>query len=874
MTTSNTVISVSRKPLASSTVAANVLDHGTGALNINATRIRSGSAEPDSGAMFYKNRGLPMPENRTNYFQGEDQKYTGTPIDGGRWPANLILGHKPECVHLGAKVVDSTSGVVAEHHRRNVPMGYMTGDMRGVKPTCYVNPDGTEVVESWECVVGCAVAELDRQSGESKSSGGRIGNKDGGLIYGGGKGLVGAYESGDPGYGDTGGASRYFKQVGDFNVSTDIPNDLLQYLTTLITPTHVGGETLIALDIEAVDWTSIPDGRYHGLIARGEPTAEQTEHMWRVVKPGAHVLLIAPDECPTGHHGACALEDQGFEIRDAILWVREAGGLHYVPKTNSRERNAGCEALAAKRKGAPIYELTESTLEDEALVASIVEALQEAGVAGEVVDALMEGGLPKNLVPAEYKRAFQKRVGAGKYGNNHPCLPIGEQVLTIHGFRSIHEVQVGDRVLSADGRFHAVEHVSNHPFTEGVVYEISVTGIGMQTRATGNHPFLIWRATRDAKGNLQSGNVQWVDASTLRKGDYTLTPILKDDAAPAEVLPSICEKDGFWFLFGLFLAEGSFQMAGHGSNFYTVFSLHEDETHLVDKVRSFVEPARTVSVYTSPEHRGIHVFAFDPELSEAFLLLGGRYSDGKRLHPSVWGAPIEAHRALLEGYLEGDGCDVRRYRQAKTVSADMAAQLVMLAERLGYKTNHHTYTGKPTTIRGRLMKSRKPEHQLAFYSVNNEEGRSRKPSRPTTVEYEGTVFALRHVKKVVRAPYEGDVWNLSVEGSPTFQTAVGMSHNTVKPKEIMARLLRDVPTGAVVMDPFLGSGSTGLACLETGHDFIGIEREPDYLEIADARARYWQGSVKGWLDTHIDSEAPPVVKTDAVDERGVFDLFD
>ena len=418
--TRNTVVTVSRRPLGSSTVAANVLDHGVGAININATRIRTGSAEPDSGAMFYKNRGLPMPANRQNYFQGEDQKVTSIPLDGGRWPANLLLGHKPGCVRLGSKVVESTSGIMADHHRRNVPMGengiYGKGDMRGAKPTCYVNPDGTEVVESWSCVAGCAVAELDQQSGINTNT----------VNYSyarSGEGFIGSIPNQAEKatwWSETGGASRYFKQVGDFSMSTDIPQDLIAYLTTLITPTHVGGETLLALDIGAVDWASIPDGKYSGVIARGEPTEEQTEHMWRVVKPGAHVLLIAPDECPTGHHGACTLEDRGFEIRDAILWVREAGGLHYVPKANTRERNAGCEALAIKRKGPPIYELTEEAQEDEEALTLLSEALQAAGVADDVVEAMAENGLAKDLIPKDHKHLFQKRVGGGKYGNNHP----------------------------------------------------------------------------------------------------------------------------------------------------------------------------------------------------------------------------------------------------------------------------------------------------------------------------------------------------------------------------------------------------------------------------------------------------------------------
>ena len=78
----------------------------------------------------------------------------------GRWPPNILLSHTPECGEACAEV--------------------------------------------------CAVAEMDRQSGVSKSVGGRIGNKAGIGAHG----IYGAYESdavkGDPGYGDTGGASRFF----------------------------------------------------------------------------------------------------------------------------------------------------------------------------------------------------------------------------------------------------------------------------------------------------------------------------------------------------------------------------------------------------------------------------------------------------------------------------------------------------------------------------------------------------------------------------------------------------------------------------------------------------------------------------------------
>jgi len=62
-------------------------------------------------------------------------------------------------------------------------------------------------------------------------------------------------------------------------------------------------------------------------------------------------------------------------------------------------------------------------------------------------------------------------------------------------------------------------------------------------------------------------------------------------------------------------------------------------------------------------------------------------------------------------------------------------------------------------------------------------------------------------------------------------------HPTVKPLKLMEYLctLTNTPTGGVVLDPFMGSGTTGLACKNTERDFIGIERKAEYIEIARAR---------------------------------------
>jgi site-specific DNA-methyltransferase (adenine-specific) len=70
----------------------------------------------------------------------------------------------------------------------------------------------------------------------------------------------------------------------------------------------------------------------------------------------------------------------------------------------------------------------------------------------------------------------------------------------------------------------------------------------------------------------------------------------------------------------------------------------------------------------------------------------------------------------------------------------------------------------------------------------------------------------------------------------------GNTHPTVKPTDLMRYLCRLVtPPGGTVLDPFAGSGSTGKAAILEGFQFIGIEREAEYLAIAEARISHASG---------------------------------
>ena len=72
-----------------------------------------------------------------------------------------------------------------------------------------------------------------------------------------------------------------------------------------------------------------------------------------------------------------------------------------------------------------------------------------------------------------------------------------------------------------------------------------------------------------------------------------------------------------------------------------------------------------------------------------------------------------------------------------------------------------------------------------------------------------------------------------------WQERNGNHHPTVKPTDLMAYLCRLVtPPNGTVLDPFMGSGSTGKAAMREGFRFIGIDMTPEYVAIAEERIKF------------------------------------
>jgi site-specific DNA-methyltransferase (adenine-specific) len=104
-------------------------------------------------------------------------------------------------------------------------------------------------------------------------------------------------------------------------------------------------------------------------------------------------------------------------------------------------------------------------------------------------------------------------------------------------------------------------------------------------------------------------------------------------------------------------------------------------------------------------------------------------------------------------------------------------------------------------------------------------------------------FPLRHYTTANKMGGETDTM-LTGSGNPRDSRKQNY-HPTVKPTDLMRYLCRLItPPGGIVLDPFMGSGSTGKAAIYENFKFIGIEMLDDYISIAEARIKFASEEMK------------------------------
>lgn len=204
----NEPIVLARKPLEKGlSIAENVLKWGTGAINIDASRVGS---EKRTMPIFSDDK----KNDETTFNLNSNIQHHREETTQGRFPANFIMSHHPDCECVGLKKVGK--GERKQHEDgeiSNANEGYKRPNKSSFthKDSSVIANYGEEIVEDWKCHEDCPIKILDEQSGERKSNG--LYKKDGDWENKG----DGKIRTSDIGYdklnkyaGEIGGASRFF----------------------------------------------------------------------------------------------------------------------------------------------------------------------------------------------------------------------------------------------------------------------------------------------------------------------------------------------------------------------------------------------------------------------------------------------------------------------------------------------------------------------------------------------------------------------------------------------------------------------------------------------------------------------------------------
>jgi len=209
-------------------------------------------------------------------------------------------------------------------------------------------------------------------------------------------------------------------------------DEMIEYFKTMITPpvddACVVVSTLDDLDFSAYKKEVYEEGALipsyepmvHGLILLGEPTDEQAKEIMDILKPGAHVVMIPED---IGYKGVIALEDTGFEVRDAIFVADKSDSFYYTSKASRSEREAGLSAEGAGRANIhptvkPI-DIMEWCARDISPNSKVVDPFLGSGTTGIAMSRLRHDFVGVELNP-EYAKICEARI--------RHWMPLGTEI--------------------------------------------------------------------------------------------------------------------------------------------------------------------------------------------------------------------------------------------------------------------------------------------------------------------------------------------------------------------------------------------------------------------------------------------------------------
>jgi DNA modification methylase len=481
---------------------------------------------------------------------------------------------------------------------------------------------------------------------------------------------------------------------------------------------------------------------------------------------------------------ALALQADGWWLRCDVVWEKSNSLPHSVRDRPTRSHEY--VFLLAKNRH---YYYDADAIKEDCVKTGTPGHLQ--GGAGERAGT-REGLRGRTWDPAEgrNRRSVWTIPTYATPEAHFACVDDQTEALTTSGWKRHSELTDGDVIAAFNGRslLWRPALFSRFPYSGDV---ISVETRDLSMALTPNHRIVYRRRHPRPKR----------DWSIIRAEDLRMTHEVPTAATLGEfgkmfVNLALAELCGWAVSDGHYARHGGrviiYQSEGRGTceRLDRLFQILGISPSLYKRQRAHL-PERTY---------GFNGFAAD-FIRSTFVAKGGNYSVLRQ-----W--PRSALAALWLGMVGGDG----------SIRSDGRVTFEKTEEVCGFFQALSAVLGKTCRVSWRHGKA-----WSAFVSHKNSVG-----------------MRNSHGSMVRKAHYEGTVWCPSVEGGMWLARRKGkpfITGNTF-PVDLPELCIRaGSPEDGVVLDPFSGAATTGLACLKTNRRYLGIELNPEYIDMAFARAR-------------------------------------
>lgn len=366
------------------------------------------------------------------------------------------------------------------------------------------------------------------------------------------------------------------------------------------------------------------------------------------------------------------------------------------------------------------------------------------------------------------------------------CVVPNTLIQTNPSVRLITELKKEEKVLASDGKAHKVTETMMH-IHNGFTYRLVSKYFG-ETILTAEHPVLAVRRMHKKLNNKEYRS-EWIEAADLRKGDYLVYPIFKEekDRKSIDLLYKKKKKDTrsknlpkrivvspeFIRLCGYYIAEGYVHRRSINLTFHKKEQAYADD---VIKTMKKVFDLRGKSIYRESKHT-IDVVFNSSYLSEIFEGWFGKGASQKKIPDFLMALSREKQRDLIKGMWRGDGWIHLKTHRAnyKTISKVLCEQIKMLLLRQGIL---------PTISINKAYGVHRVSYSIQIIDLHDFDLLQKILDLSKNVNSQHRArdlitkdFVFLPIKKIETTPYEGPVYNLEVETENAYVTENAILHN-------------------------------------------------------------------------------------------------